>query len=87
MQTQRDRAGIISAATQTPLVQAGQLKVGQWLTGVGAAHVWEVVEVDSTTLTIRKLPVGSSPQHHVRGVDHTWTGAAGGADTVPRSAE
>ncbi len=74
MQTQQNQTGIVSGATQVPLLERGQIRAGVWLTGIAAAHVWEVVEVTSQELTLMKLPAPAIQDHST----HTFAAQGGG---------
>ena len=62
MQTSQDT--IVHAGVQTPLLTADQLRVGVLLTGIAMSHIWEVLEVERTHLSLIRLPKKPLCQTH-----------------------
>jgi hypothetical protein len=65
MQTANDPV-VKLAGTQTPLLEAEQLRVGAYLVGIMLSNVWEVKEINSSAIVImQKMPakVCTLPEH------------------------
>ena len=80
MQTIRN-AVIMPGGSQEPLLTADQLCIGAFVTGVAATHLWEIVDISRTDITLQKLPRPAMPcaTHNLNGFHYTTPGEHGQA--------